>query len=741
MEMTVVWNYRLVALSVVIAIIGSYVALDFANRMRESTIKHKILLFIIGALSMGLAIWMMHFIGMLAMHTSMLVSYDKVLSALSILAATIGSGIAFAIMRRKNICLIHLVTGGIAMGIAISTMHYIGMASMKMGAVIYYTPFLFVLSIVIAIVASVGALWISFYLRTVDVNALFYKKIGGAVVMGLAISSMHYIGMAAAHYRMMAGSSSAMIPSTVGGITVSDLLMMASIIFGIILVILSFWSDVEFQTVKELNTQINHLASRYQSLISHAKEAIISINSQGIITLWNPSAECLFGYSETDALGKNIANLIIPSEYQSRLQKGIEHMLSTGEAPFLNQTIEITARRRNEEIFPIEISLFQSGLKEQREYTSIIRDISERKKLETDLKNSEEIKRLMVDSIKDYAIFLLDSEGIVTSWNTGAQRISGYRAEDIIGKHFSIFYMPEAIQKKHPQYELKTALEQGEYVEQGWRVRKNNSIFWANVTITPVYRNNQLIGFSKIVQDLTEQKKSQEQVEATIEELESFSYTVSHDLRAPLRSIDGFSKILLERYTDMLDEQGQHFLKRIRDGSQQMGQLIDDILNLSRLTRTQLIIDKKLDLTLMAKNIITEFQRLEPDRQVVVNIEEGIIGEGDKHLLHIALQNLLANAWKFTSHHAVAHITFKTMLQAGKTVYYVKDDGAGFDMAYVKKLFGAFQRLHQANEFPGTGIGLATVQRIIKRHLGTIWAEGAVEKGAVFYFTLGKMGA
>jgi PAS domain S-box-containing protein len=623
MEMIVTWNYRLVTLSVVIAIIGSYVALDFATRMRAPTAKHKIVLFVIGALTMGLAIWTMHFVGMLAMYTNMPMSYDPTLSSLSILAATIGAGIAFSIMKRKKIGLIHLFTGSIAMGIAICTMHYIGMASMKMGAVIHYTPSLFVLSIVIAIVASAGALWIAFQLRTNNPRVLFYQKIGGAVVMGIAISSMHYTGMAAANYTIATHVASTFTSSTVGNFTLSDLLIIAGIIFGIVLVILSSRSDVEFQTVKALNTKISSLMSRYRSL-------------------------------------------------------------------------------------------------------------------NTRLKKSEEMSRLMIDSIKDYAIFLIDPNGIVTSWNKGAERIKGYTADEIVGKNFSVFYLREALQKKHPQYELKMALEHGEYIEQGFRVRKDGSIFWANVTITPVYKKNQLIGFSKIVQDLTEQKKSKERLDASIKELESFSYSVSHDLRAPLRSIDGFSKILLERYGEKLDEEGRHFLDRVRKGTQQMGQLIDDLLNLSSLARKELNIEEKVDLTGIAKEIIAELQRQEPERQVEMDIGEGIFGDGDKHLLRIVLQNLLENAWKFTSHHAVAHIVFKTTAQAGKTVYYVKDDGAGFDMAYVKKLFGAFQRLHQANEFQGTGVGLAIAQQIIKRHLGKIWAKGDVEKGAIFYFTLGK---
>ena len=735
--MTAAWNYRLVALSIVIAIVGSYVALDFVTRMRVPKAKHKTLLFIIGALAMGLAIWTMHFVGMLAMYTNMPVSYDKTLSTFSILAATIGSGIAFSIMRRKSIGFTQLFFGSIAMGVAICTMHYIGMASMRMNAVIYYTPSLFILSIFIAIIASGGALWIAFQLQTESPRALFYQKIGGAVIMGIAISSMHYTGMAAANYVVVSDVSNTLTSSTVGHYTLSDLLVLAGIIFTITLVILSSRADVDFQIVKELNVQVSYLASRYQSLITHAREAIISINQKNLVTLWNPSAEHLFGYSEAEALGKNIADLIVTVGHHPHHDIWMGNIL-TSEAPSITQIMQV--RRRNDEIFLIELSYFQSGVGEQTEYTSIIRDITERAKIESDLKNSEEMRRLMIDSVKDYAIFLLDPNGVITSWNTGAQRINGYTADEIVGKNFSVFYLREALQKKHPQYELKMALRDGEYIEQGYRVRKDGSLYWANVTVTPVYRNDQLIGFSKIVQDITEQKKAKEQLDAIIQELESFSYSVSHDLRAPLRSIDGFSKILLERYSKKLDKEGKHYLERVRKSTQQMGQLIDDLLNLSRLARSELHIEKKIDLTSMAKEIIAELQMQEPKRKVEVEIGEGILALGDKQMLCLVLQNLLENAWKFTSHHEIAHIVFKKTFKAGRTVYYVKDDGAGFDMAYEKKLFGVFQRLHQAEEFEGVGVGLAIVQQIIKRHHGSIWAKGSVEKGATFYFTLGKVG-
>lgn len=225
------------------------------------------------------------------------------------------------------------------------------------------------------------------------------------------------------------------------------------------------------------------------------------------------------------------------------------------------------------------------------------------------------------------------------------------------------------------------------------------------------------------------------QLEATNKEMEAFSYSVSHDLRAPLRSIDGFSQALLEDYADKLDALGQNYLQRVRAATQRMAQLIDDLLNLSRLTRSEMRYEK-VDLSALVEAIATELHKTQPERQVEFVIAPGLVANGDAHLLRIVLENLLGNAWKFTGKHQKARIEFGLLLQDNTDVYFVRDDGTGFDMAYVEKLFGAFQRLHAMTEFEGTGIGLATVQRIIHRHGGRVWAESAVEQGATFYFTL-----
>jgi len=230
------------------------------------------------------------------------------------------------------------------------------------------------------------------------------------------------------------------------------------------------------------------------------------------------------------------------------------------------------------------------------------------------------------------------------------------------------------------------------------------------------------------------------QLEATNNELEAFSYSVSHDLRAPLRSIDGFSQALLEDYADVLDASGQEYLRRVRTAAQRMGELIDDLLQLSRVTRSELRAEP-VDLSALARSITADLQQCEPERTVDCVITTGVLAHGDPRLLRVLLENLLGNAWKFTSKQPCARITFGVAQHDNHPLYFVRDDGVGFDMAYAEKLFGAFQRLHAMTEFEGTGIGLATVKRIVQRHGGRVWAEGAVAQGATFSFTLGYGGA
>jgi len=255
-------------------------------------------------------------------------------------------------------------------------------------------------------------------------------------------------------------------------------------------------------------------------------------------------------------------------------------------------------------------------------------------------------------------------------------------------------------------------------------------------------RKGRLTGRLLVLRDVTERRRAERELirqradlARSNAELEHFAYLIAHDLRAPLRGINGFSHILMEDYAERLDEQGRDYLRRVREATGHMGQMIDELLDLSRITRATLR-RETVDLSDLAKGIAGEVRAGNPDRRGEFVIAGGLVAEGDRRLLRVALANLLDNAWKYTRRNPEARIEFGAERREGEVAYFVRDNGVGFDMAYAGKLFGAFQRLHAADEFEGTGIGLAAVERVIERHGGQVWAEGEVGRGATFYFTL-----
>lgn len=370
-------------------------------------------------------------------------------------------------------------------------------------------------------------------------------------------------------------------------------------------------------------------------------------------------------------------------------------------------------------------------------------EMARRKKMEEELRQSEERFRVLVAGVKDYAILMLDPDGIVVSWNAGAERIKGYRAEEILGCHFSRFYLSKEVEVGKPERVLREAVEQGRVEDEGWEVRKDGSCFWADVVIRALYdENGRLRGFVKVTRDMTDRLQAEEemkarnaQLENANNELKAFSYSVSHDLRAPLRAIDGFSLALFEDYDDQLDPEGKRYIQRIRAAVGRMGQLIDGMLDLARISHAEMVQDT-VDLGGLAREIAADLTGSQPERQVAFTIPPTILVKGDRVLLRVMLENLLSNAWKFTSEKEKAYIEIGVQANGGRAIHFVRDNGAGFDMQHAGKLFGVFQRLHRESEFPGTGVGLATVQRIIHRHGGRIWAEAARGEGATFYFML-----
>jgi PAS domain S-box-containing protein len=382
----------------------------------------------------------------------------------------------------------------------------------------------------------------------------------------------------------------------------------------------------------------------------------------------------------------------------------------------------------------------------------IAQDITERKRAEAALQESEQSFRTLAESVPQI-VWATRADGWNIYFNRHWVDYTGMTLEESCGHGWNIPFHPDDRQRawqawqratqEGATYSLEVRLRRADGIYRWWLVRgaplrdaAGNTVKWFG-TCTDIHDLKEAEAEIRRLNSDLERRVIERTaaLETANKELEAFAYSVSHDLRAPLRSIDGFSRILLEDYRAALDDEGKDSLIRVRAATQRMGQLIDDLLTLSRAARTEMR-RGPVDLTALAGEIAADLQGAEPERSVRWTVAPGLVATGDRELLRLVLFNLLSNAWKFTGPQADASIEVGTMPTERGPAFFVRDNGVGFDMAYAGRLFGAFQRLHATAEFPGTGIGLATVQRIIHRHGGRLWAEGAVGRGATFHFTL-----
>ncbi|MEX2231082.1 MAG: PAS domain S-box protein [Cyclobacteriaceae bacterium] len=508
-----------------------------------------------------------------------------------------------------------------------------------------------------------------------------------------------------------------------------------------------------------------------KTIFNNAPDAVIVIDSKGIIVRWNPAAERILGWTEEEVKGRFLHEILIPDRYREKHIAGMKHFLKTGEGPVLNKTIELPALCKDQSELEIELTISPARLKDEYIFISFLRDITDRKKAEGEIRHLnatleqrvlERTKELHQSENKYRNLF---ENNPMPLWivelpslrffdvNDSALRQYGYSRQEFLSMTtFDIRPEDEKIRLLQLNHSPPLTTNIPTLNSGIWKhLKKDGTIIHAEVYVHEITVDGKPARLV-LSNDVTERKKIEmeiinlnkdleqrvakrtEELQIANKELESFSYSVSHDLRVPLRAIHGYSQMLIEDYEVKLDGEGKRLINNVQTNAKKMGQLVDDLLEFSRLGKRELN-TLNVDLTSIAEAVINELTHA---GNVRAKIKVHSLGKAkaDPALLKHVFQNLIANAIKYSSKKEDPEVEIGlTEVKSGKT-YFVKDNGTGFDMAYYNKLFGVFQRLHGQEEFEGTGVGLAIVHRIITRHHGKIWADGKVDEGATFYFTL-----
>ncbi|HEY9778257.1 MAG TPA: PAS domain S-box protein [Planktothrix sp.] len=473
---------------------------------------------------------------------------------------------------------------------------------------------------------------------------------------------------------------------------------------------------------------------RMQLVVEAAPNGMILTNSKGNISLVNSRVELMFGYARGELLGQPI-RMLFPQRHDNP-----DSFKATGARQ------ELFGRRKDTELFQVEVAL--SPIEDQGEnfIVASVVDITERKRAEKTIRESEARFRLLMSGIKDYAIFLLDAKGFVVSWDEGAQRIKGYQSDEIIGKHLSVFYPLEESESGKPYADLSEAARLGRHEDESWRVRKDASRFIANNVIVALHDdNNGLLGFVKVTRDITERKRTDAllqnkllELERSNEDLQQFAYVCSHDLQEPLRVISNYTQLLIKRYTGrVLDDSASEFVEYITDASKRMQELINALLLYSRVQTTGNEFSATNSSEVVESAILNLHVAIDESGATIHHLADLPLVQADRVQLTQVFQNLISNAVKFRSERPL-EVWISAQESPTEYLFTVKDNGLGFDVKYADRIFVIFQRLHPREAYPGSGIGLAICKKIIERHGGRIWVDSTPGEGSAFHFTVPK---
>ena len=507
---------------------------------------------------------------------------------------------------------------------------------------------------------------------------------------------------------------------------------------------------------KEEELQLRQSEERYRIMVEGVKDySIFMMDAQGYVCTWNDGARLMKGYSAHEIIGKHFS-VFYTTEDLDKKKAEVELNIAIRDGRYEEDGWRV---RKNGTVFRANVIL--TPLYNEQNvligFSKVTRDLTEKRLHEEALRQSEERYRLLVEQVTDYGIFMLDEKGRIISWNEGAKRIKGYTEAEIVGKYFSIFYPEEDILTGKPKHELKVAREVGKYEEEGWRLKKDGSKFWANVVITAVHSaDGTLVGYSKVTRDLSERKNSEKALRESYEryrmlteelkvtnselsyanqELEQFTSIVSHDLQEPVRTIKSFLKLMEMKLSAGEYEQLHTYIDKSTNAANRMKELIQNLLHYSQLSKGSL---KEQEVNV--NDLINDaLQNLRASVEVSnANIELDCEIEkvyGDKVQLTQLFQNLISNAIKFTDTEN-PRVRITAQQDNDQVRFGITDNGIGIAEKDLNKVFDIFRRLNTEKAFPGTGIGLAICKKIVERHRGKIWPQSEKGKGTTFYFTL-----
>lgn len=737
------YNYWLVSLSILISIFASWISLYMLSRFSNVENKFsRLAILFTSSLSMGGAVWSMHFIGMMSFDLCTKVTYHKSITILSILPSFFASYFALQTLNKKKITRKELVSVGILVGAGIGFMHYMGMAAMEMRPKLMYDPYLFFVSLVVAISLAILSILIQFRLKESKLKIKTkYLTLMSGIVMGSAISGMHYTGMAAARFVLE--------PGQVLDQTNSDQLFLAALVgFGSIFVIGSAVVTIAFISYKDLFQNLLKSESRLRAIIETAADAIVMINTKGIIQEFNITAEQMFGWRAKEIIGKNV-KILMPNPFQREHDNYLTNYLKTGEAKIIGVGRETIAIRKDGTTFPIRLAIGHTKLPQDDVFVGLISDISERIIIENALKENEEQLKSFIQNIPGVVYRCFADEHWTSIFMSDAIfTLSGYPAEDFLEpkriRNFSEIIHPE--DRGHVFNLIQNAIDTSDTFVLNYRIiQKSGDIRWVLEYGGLVFDEEKKVKYlDGVILDNTDRRMIEEALIESKEKAEmaaitktTFLANMSHEIRTPMNAIIGFTEVLLAG--DLLGNQKNH-LETVKNSAKSLLRLLNDVLNSAKLDRGAVELEtidfslySLVDQVCSAMGMEARKKGLEFQSHLDPNLEDYY--KGDSLRIRQILTNLLGNAIKFTKE---GQIQLEITKKDSEVLFHIQDSGIGIAEDRMEKIFEPFTQadVSMSRKFGGTGLGTTISKQLVELMKGKIWVESKLGVGTDFYFSL-----